>query len=48
LWKELDLKEQLMYLGQAEYLIEKSYFTISVDKWELAEKLWRKKVENRE
>jgi hypothetical protein len=41
-WKELDFREQMMYIRQAEYLQEKGYFP-GIDPFVVAEMLYRKR-----
>jgi hypothetical protein len=41
-WKELDFREQMVYIRQAEQLQEKGYFP-GIDSYKLAEMLYLKR-----
>ena len=41
-WKELDFREQMVYIRQAEFLQEKGHFP-GVDSFVVAEMLYRKR-----
>lgn len=41
-WKELDFREQMVYVSQAEYLQEKGYFP-GMDPFVVAEMLYNKR-----